>query len=150
MPESIPFHLAQLNIARLRYPLDDPRMAGFVNGLAHINALADASPGFVWRLQSDSGNATDVRAFDDEELLVNLSVWESLDALRAYVYRSEHADFLRRRKEWFAPLDGPHQVLWWVEAGHIPTVEEAKARLERLAAEGPSPAAFTFAARMGP
>lgn len=144
MAEANPLFLAQLNIGRLRYPLEDVRMADFVNGLAHINALADASPGFLWRLQSDSGNATDVRVFDDEDLLVNLSVWESVDALRAYVYKSEHADFLRRRKEWFAPLDGPHQVLWWVKAGHIPPVEEAKARLERLAAEGPSPEVFTF------
>lgn len=129
-------HLAQLNIARMRFPLDDPRMADFVTGLERINALADAAPGFVWRLQSESGNATDIQAFDDPRLLVNMSVWESLDALRAYVYRSQHADFLRRRKEWFASMETPMQVLWWIPAGHVPTVAQAKERLEHLTHHG--------------
>ncbi len=138
------FHLAQLNIARMRFALDDPRMADFVAGLGRINALADAAPGFVWRLQSESGNATDIQAFADPHLLVNMSVWESSDALRAYAYRSQHADFLRRRQEWFAPMETPTQVLWWVTTGHIPTVSEAKERLEHLTAYGPTPQAFTF------
>ncbi|RLT40531.1 MAG: DUF3291 domain-containing protein [Chloroflexi bacterium] len=143
-------HLAQLNIARMRFALDDPRMADFVDGLARINALADATPGFVWRLQSESGNATDIQAFDDPYLLVNMSVWESSDALRAYVYRSKHADFLRRRKEWFVAMETPMQVLWWVAAGHMPTVSQAKERLEHLTIHGPTPQAFTFRAAFPP
>lgn len=138
------FHLAQLNIAHTRFAVDDPGMADFMAGLDRINALADATPGFVWRLQSASGNATDIQAYDDPRLLVNMSVWESVDALRAYVYRSGHVDFLRRRKEWFETGETPFQVLWWVAAGHIPTVNEAKARLEHLTTHGPTAYAFTF------
>jgi heme-degrading monooxygenase HmoA len=140
------YHLAQVNIGRMRAPLDDPLMAKFVARLDEINAIADASPGFVWRLQSAEGNATSVRAFDDPHLLINMSVWESLDALSAYVYASAHRGVMRRRREWFARFDGPYMALWWVPAGHIPTVDEAKERLERLRAYGPSPAAFTFKA----
>ena len=137
-------HLAQMNIARLSAPLDDPRLADFVGALERVNALADASPGFVWRLQSESGNATDVRAYPDERIIVNMSVWESVDALRAYVYRGDHAGVLRRRREWFEPFEGPFQVLWWVAAGHTPTPAQGKARLEHLAAHGPTAHAFTF------
>ena len=140
------YHLAQVNIGRMRAPLDDPLMAEFVARLDEINAIADASPGFVWRLQSAEGNATSVRAYDDPYLLINMSVWESLDALSAYVYASAHRGVMRRRREWFARFDGPYMALWWVPAGHIPTVGEAKERLEHLRAYGPSPAAFTFKA----
>ena len=144
------YHLAQLNIAHVRFALDDPRMADFMAGLDRINALAEATPGFVWRLQSASGNATDIQAFDDPRLLVNMSVWESIDALAAYVYKSGHVDFLRRRKEWFATAETPFQVLWWVDAGHIPTVNAAKARLEYLTEHGPTAYAFTFRAPFAP
>lgn len=138
------FHLAQLNIGRIRAPLDSPVMSGFVERLDEINALADASPGFVWRLQTASGNATDVRAYDDDMLLVNLSVWKSVDALKHYVYKTSHAELLRGRTQWFEKFDGPYVVLWWIPAGHMPTVQEAKARLEHLRQNGPSRYAFTL------
>jgi hypothetical protein len=139
------FHLAQVNIARAAAPLDDPVMAGFMSQLDALNAVADASPGFVWRLQDASGNATSVRPYpDDDRVLFNLSVWESLEALTAYVYRSGHGGILRRRREWFVPFEGPFQALWWVPAGTRPSVAEARERLEHLQAHGPSERAFTF------
>ena len=140
------FHLAQANIARMRAPLDSPIMEGFRSQLDRINAIADSSPGFVWRLQTDEGNATAIRAYEDERVLFNMSVWESLEALRDYVYRSDHAGTLRNRREWFEPLEGPILVLWWVPAGHIPSIEEAKARLATLKARGSTAEAFTFRA----
>lgn len=138
------YALAQANIGRIVAPLDDPVMAGFVDQLDFINAVADRSPGFVWRLQTEDGDATAIRPFEDERLLVNMSVWESLESLYEYVYRSEHLDALRGRRQWFERMDGPHLVLWWVPAGHRPTVIEAKERLDILAERGPSPEAFTF------
>ena len=141
------YHLAQLNVARALAPLDDPLLAGFMARLDDINALADRSPGFVWRLQSETGNATDIQATKDPCLLVNLSLWESLESLFDYVYRSGHAEVMRRRKEWFEPRRGPHLVLWWVPAGRLPTVEEALERLDRLRREGPTAEAFTFKER---
>jgi heme-degrading monooxygenase HmoA len=138
--------LAQVNVARMKDALESATMAGFVARLDELNALADRSPGFVWRFQTEEGNATYVRPFDDDLVLVNLSVWESLEALRAYVYRSAHAEVLRRRQEWFARFEKPFMALWWVPAGHQPSVEEAKERLERIAREGPGPLAFTFQA----
>jgi hypothetical protein len=143
MPETR-FHLAQLNVARMRAPLTDPVMASFVAQLDRINAVADQSPGFVWRLQDDEGDATAIRAFADERVLVNMSVWASLEALHAYVYEGEHLRPLSGRREWFEPMDGPHLVLWWIPAGSIPTVEEGRARLEDLARNGPTENAFTF------
>lgn len=137
------FELAQLNIAVIKAPLDSPRMADFVNNLAPINALADGSPGFVWRLQSDEGNATTYRIFDDKTL-VNLSVWEDIESLRRYVYSSEHADYMRRRREWFEPMKESYMVLWWVPRGHRPTIDEAAEKLDRLRHDGPSAEAFTF------
>ena len=139
------FHLAQLNIGRLRAPMDDPIMAGFKNQLDPINALADTSPGFVWRLQTDEGNATSIRPYaDDDRMAVNMSVWESLDALQQFVYKTAHVGPLHDRKQWFEPIDGPILVLWWIPAGHIPTISEAMERLERLKQLGPTPDAFTF------
>ena len=136
--------LASLNVGRLLGPLDAPQIAGFVAQLEPINRLADQSPGFVWRLMTDEGDATALRPFDDELMLVNLAVWESLEALRAFVYTSAHVQVLRQRGEWFERLATAHMVLWWVEPGHIPTVDEAIERLERLRRHGPTPAAFTF------
>jgi hypothetical protein len=139
------FHLAQLNIGRFRAPLEDPIMEGFRTALDPINALADQSPGFVWRLQTEDGNATAIRPFDGDPLMaVNMSVWESLESLQQFVYKSEHVGTLRGRKQWFEPLEGPILVLWWIPAGHIPTVTEAQGRLEHLAEHGPTPHAFTF------
>lgn len=144
MSETGGHHLAQLNIGRMVAPTDDPRVAPFMDALDEINALADASPGFVWRLQTEDGNATAVRPYDDEEILVNMSVWADLESLADYVYRSDHTAFLRRRREWFVKPDGPIMVLWWVPAGHIPTLDEATARLDTLIEHGPTPQAFTF------
>lgn len=138
------FHLAQLNVGRLVAPTDSPVVAEFMDALDRINALAEASPGFVWRFQTDAGNATDVKAFDDDQLLLNISVWESIDALADYVYRSDHTSFLRRRREWFEKTDLPVVTLWWVPAGHVPTVDEAVERMRHLQAHGPTAQAFTF------
>jgi heme-degrading monooxygenase HmoA len=139
-------HIAQLNIGRARGPVDGPIMAAFMALLDPVNALADAAPGFVWRLQTDEGNATALRPYEDERTIVNMSVWESIEDLAAFVYRSGHVDVMRRRREWFEPMT-PHMVLWWVPAGHVPTVEEAKERLAHLRDHGPGPCAFTFNAR---
>jgi uncharacterized protein DUF3291 len=138
------FHLAQVNIGRLRAPIDDPIMEGFRSQLDPINALADRSQGFVWRLQTEDGNATSIRPYEDERMAINMSVWESLEALQQFVYRSAHVGPLRDRKDWFEPIEGPILALWWVPAGHIPTVDEAKDRLAHLKEHGPSLHAFTF------
>jgi hypothetical protein len=138
------FHLAQANIGRIVAPLDDPIMEGFRSQLDPINALADRSPGFVWRLQTEDGNAMAIRPFDDERMAINMSVWESLDALQQFVYRSAHVAPLRDRRQWFEPIEGPILVLWWIPAGHTPTVGEALDRLEHLKQHGPSAHAFTF------
>jgi len=138
------YHLAQLNIGRMRAPLESPIMAGFVALLDEVNALAESSPGFIWRLKGDGNDATSLRPFDDDFIIVNMSVWASIDELRAYVYKSAHAAPLRRRREWFEQFDGVYVALWWVEAGHIPTVGEAKQRLLHLETHGPTADAFTF------
>jgi hypothetical protein len=138
------FHLAQVNIAQLLAPLDDPQLAGFVARLDEINALADGSDGFVWRLQTEAGDATSLRVFDDDRLLVNLSAWRSVEALQQYVYRTVHAELIRQRAAWFERLGRPHYALWWIPAGTLPTVDEAKQRLAHLDAHGPSPQAFQF------
>jgi hypothetical protein len=139
-------HLAQVNIATLRAPLDGPELAGFVAQLEPINALADQHPGFVWRLQTEDGDATAIRPFDDDRVMVNLSVWASLEALRAFVYATRHLEVMRHRRAWFRRMPDPYLALWWVPAGTIPTVAEAKDRLELLASQGPTAGAFTFRA----
>ena len=136
-------HLAQLNVARPLYPLESPRMRGFVDNLERINALAERSPGFVWRLQSEAGNATAFTIFDSVTL-PNLSVWLDLPALHQFVYQSAHVEILKLRRHWFEKAAEAHSVLWWIDAGHTPTLAEAQVRLERLRADGPTPAAFTF------
>jgi heme-degrading monooxygenase HmoA len=137
------YHLAQVNIARLLAPIDDPLLAEFVANLGPINALADSAPGFVWRFQTDQGDATSVRPYDDERIIVNFSVWESVEALRAYVYKSAHAEIMRKRRQWFAKMGDSYMALWWVPAGHIPTWAEAQARLEAIQ-QGETPYAFSF------
>ncbi len=119
-------------------------MAGFVEQLIPLNTLGEQSEGFVWRLQTESGDATEIDAFNDPTLIINLTLWESLESLQSYVYRSNHTGAFRSRREWFEPLGRPSFVLWWVEAGRIPTLDEAKQRLEILTEGGPSPLAFTF------
>jgi uncharacterized protein DUF3291 len=138
------FHLAQVNIGRIRAPLDDPIMDGFRTQLDPINALADRSPGFVWRLQTEDGNAMAIRPYADERMAINMSVWESLESLQQFVYKSAHVAPLRDRKQWFEPMEGPILALWWIPAGHIPTIDEAKERLQYLKDHGPTVAAFTF------
>lgn len=137
-------HLAQINIGRIKAPFDDPSMSGFVSRLDEINALADRSPGFVWRLQTEAGNATELRPFGDDRIAINMSVWESLEHLRSYVYGSAHAEVLRQRRDWFEKFDRVFLALWWIPAGHIPSIDEAKARLSSLEQNGPTPFAFTF------
>ncbi len=135
--------LAQLNIAAMKEPLDAPGMVDFVNNLDRINALAEQSPGFVWRLQTDEGDATALRPLG-EKTLVNVSVWEDVEALNQYVYKSAHVEIMRRRKEWFERMQEVFVVLWWVERDHRPSAEEAIARLEHLRNHGPTVTAFTF------
>jgi hypothetical protein len=142
-------HLAQVNVATLRAPLDGPELAGFVAQLEPLNALADQSPGFVWRLQTEDGDATAIRPFDDDRVMVNLSVWASLEALRTFVYATRHLEVVRHRRVWFHRMPDPYLALWWVPAGTIPTVAEARDRLELLAAKGPTADAFTFRAPFG-
>ena len=125
-------------------PLDDAVMAGFVARLDEINALADGSPGFVWRLQTEAGNATALRPYADDRILFNMSVWQTLADLRQYVYRSAHAQLIGRRKDWFEAFEAPFMALWWVPAGHIPSLAEAVARLEHLQQHGATPEAFSF------
>jgi hypothetical protein len=138
------FQLAQLNIARMLALLDSPTMSEFVARLDDINALADVAPGFVWRLQDAEGNATALRPFDDDWLIVNMSVWESVEQLKAFTYNSNHAAVMRKRRQWFEPHTEMYFVMWWIPAGHIPTLPEAKERLKHLQQHGESEYAFTF------
>ena len=137
-------HLAQVNVATLRAPLDGPELAGFVAQLEPVNALADRSPGFVWRLQTEDGDATAIRPYEDDRVMVNLSVWASFEALRTFVYATRHLEVMRHRRQWFSRMADPYLALWWVPAGAIPTVAEAKERLELLTRQGPTADAFTF------
>jgi ribosomal protein S18 acetylase RimI-like enzyme len=137
-------HLAQVNIARALAPLDSPTMAGFVARIAELNALAEGSPGFVWRFQDGSGAATYTRPFDDDRILFNMSVWETIEHLYAYAYKSGHAEVFRSRKDWFERLPSAAVALWWIPAGDVPTVEDGVARLAHLEQHGPTPKAFTF------
>ncbi len=142
--EHMAFHLAQINIGRLVAPIDSPELADFVAQLDPVNKLADATPGFVWRLQSSSGNATDVVYSDDPRVIVNMSVWESLAALHDYVYASRHREVFRDRAKWFEKMDKPYYCLWWVPAGHVPSVAEGRQRLEHYQIHGATPFAFWF------
>lgn len=145
------WHLAQVNVGRLRAPVGDPLLAEFVAGLDRINAIADRAPGFVWRLQTEDGNATAIRPVDDDELeAINMSVWESIEQLANYVYRSDHVTFMRRRRAWFDKYATAYQALWWIPAGTIPTVAEAQQRLASIDRHGPTPWAFGFRHPFGP
>jgi hypothetical protein len=148
---SAEWNVAQVNVGRLRAPVDDPLIAEFVAGLDQINADDDAAPGYVWRLQTEDGNATAIRPDADDALLaINMSVWRSVEDLADYVYRSDHVGFMRRRREWFDRFEGHYLALWWVPAGTVPSVEEAMGRLARLEQDGPTPHAFTFRQRFDP
>ena len=139
------YQLAQVNIARPLAPIGSALMQEFVDNLDPVNAVADSSPGFVWRLQTEEGNATSLHVFGDPHLLLNMSVWESVDALRDFVQRAQgHRTVLRRRKEWFSPMADAYTALWWISAGHVPTIAEAEERLTHLREHGPTAVAFTF------
>lgn len=137
------YDLAQLNIALLNAPIESPELADFVDNLDRINTLAETSPGYVWRLQTEGGDATDIRPLGDE-YIVNLTVWEDVDSLYNYVYKSAHVEIMKRRREWFERMREAYMVMWWVPAGHRPTIEEAMAKLQILRKNGPSLDAFTF------
>jgi len=139
------FHIAQVNVAQAKADMASDLMQGFVSRLDEINALADRADGFIWRLKEDSGSATAIRVFDDPLLLINMSVWANLDALKHYVYKSLHVDLIKDRDAWFNKLGQSHQALWWIPVGHIPNVEEAQKKLEYIRKFGPSAEAFTFA-----
>ena len=140
----IAYELAQVNIARLKAPLDSPRLKDFVDGLDPVNADADAADGFVWRLEDESGDATDIAVFGDSWLIINMSVWRDTDALTAFMYQGRHREMLARRREWFERVEEAMVAMWWVPKGHRPTVAEAEARLLHLRANGPTPYAFTL------
>jgi heme-degrading monooxygenase HmoA len=142
--------LAQVNIGRVKGEMTDPVMAGFVARLADINALADESPGFVWRLQTEDGDATAVRPYEDARVLINMSVWADLASLKDFVYRSAHSPVMRQRREWFERFESVYVALWWVPDGHRPPVTEAVERLAHLERHGPTPVAFSFAEPFGP
>ncbi|MEU9180414.1 DUF3291 domain-containing protein [Streptomyces sp. NPDC048550] len=136
--------LAQVNIARLKYPLESAELKDFVDGLDPVNAVADTADGFVWRLQGEEGNATDERAFGDEWILVNMSVWRDADALTAFMYQGRHRELMARRREFFEQVAEAMAVMWWVPAGERPTVADAEERLLHLREHGPTPYAFTL------
>jgi heme-degrading monooxygenase HmoA len=137
-------HLAQFNLARLKAPIDAPETAGFAEALDEINGLAETSPGFVWRHVTDYDDPESAYVYDDELMIWTMSVWTSVEALRAFVYRSDHSGYLRRRREWFEPSSEAVVVLWWVPEGTVPTPADGVSRLERLRSEGPGPEAFSF------
>ncbi len=138
------FHLAEINVARMHAPLDDPIMADFVANRDELNRLGDAAPGFIWRTQSADSNDLAILLFDNPNMLVQLSIWESVEALYEYAFRDQHAKVMGRRREWFERMTTPYLALWWIPAGTIPTSEEGKARLEYLTEHGPTPYAFTI------
>lgn len=139
------YHIAQINVARMVAAIDSEEMSGFVERLDEINALADEAEGFVWRLQTEDGDATGIRPFEDEMIIVNMSVWESVEALHNYTYKTVHAQLIKGRKNWFQKMTAPHMAIWYIPAGHIPTEEEAQAKLDLINQHGITPMAFTFA-----
>jgi hypothetical protein len=138
------FHLAQVNIGRILAPIDSPVMADFVANLDPINALAESSEGFIWRLKDEHNNATAIKMYDDDMIIVNMSVWKNMDSLFNFVYRTHHLDFFKRRASWFEKMPEMHMALWYVPVGHIPTVAEAQDRIDHLRKHGDSDYAFTF------
>ncbi|GAB5518045.1 MAG: DUF3291 domain-containing protein [Rhodothermales bacterium] len=148
MPDT--YHIAQINIARMKAPLDDPLMAEFIENIDRINQLGESAPGFVWRLKGENDNATAIRIFEDDALIINMSVWTDVEALKAFTYDTAHRYFVKHRKRWFSHMGDAYYALWWIPAGTYPTPAEAKARLEHLRAHGPTPHAFTFPKAFAP
>jgi hypothetical protein len=141
------YHLAQINIGKILAPMNSPVMAGFANNLDTINALAEGSEGFVWRLKDDNNNATSIKVFDDDFIIINMSVWKNTDALFRFVYQTQHAEFVKRRKEWFEKMSDMYMALWYIPATHTPTAHEAVEKLYHLRKHGETPLAFTFKKR---
>lgn len=141
------YHIAQINIAQMLAPIDSDIMAGFVARLDEINGLAEQAEGFIWRLKGDDDNATAIRIFDNDMLIINLTVWETIEALHAFTYKTAHSELIKQKKDWFSALGKPHMALWWVKAGEIPRTEDAKVRLEYQQEHGATPYSFTFAKR---
>lgn len=144
------FHLAQINIGKARHPLESAEMAGFMDNLDRINGLAERSEGFVWRLQDEAGNATSIHVFDDPGIILNMSVWTSLETFKAFVYQTVHSRFIDKRGAWFVPHDGPNLAMWWIAAGTGLSAENGKDKLEKLENNGPTEAAFSFARTFNP
>ncbi len=144
MPHPSKYHLAQVNISKAIAPLDTPPLKGFVDRLDEINDLADKHPGFVWRLIGENNNATEFTWSEDPLIIVNMSVWETIDDFHQYVYHTSHVELLSQRSQWFEPLGSPHMAMWWVKKGHTPSIAEAKKRLQHIEQHGPTPFAFTF------
>lgn len=140
----VKYQLAQINVARAKAEMGTETMSGFVSRLDEINKIADYSPGFVWRLQSEEGDSTSIRVFNDNLLLVNMSVWEKFEDLKSFVYKTLHVELIRDREAWFNKMELAHQALWWIKAGHIPTTQEAIIKLEQVRKFGSSQDAFTF------
>jgi len=136
--------LAQLNIAQAKYSLDAPEMKEFVDNLDRVNAIADASEGFIWRLKGDGNNATNIQAFSDPNIIVNMSIWSSIAALKAFMFKTDHREFMRNKQQWFVPMKQANYVLWWVEDGELPSVDDGIVRLEHLRCYGESPYAFSL------
>lgn len=141
------YYLAQVNIAKMLAPINSPVMAEFVNNLDRINALAENSDGFIWRLKDDTNNATSIKIYDDDFLIINLSVWSSIETLFSFVYQSQHLEIFKKRSSWFEKMPVMHMAMWYVPAGHVPTTDEAKSRLDHLRLHGETPFAFSFKKR---
>lgn len=137
-------YIAQLNIGKVRFDLESPQMSGFVDNLEPINAIAESSPGFVWRLKDESGDATNIEIENNPDIIVNMSVWENIEALKNFMFKTHHIDFLKRKKEWFVSIKEESYVLWWIPEGHIPSIQEAMEKLGHLRQYGESPEAFSF------
>ena len=144
------FHLAQVNIARMKGPIDSPVMAEFVKNLDPINLLAESSQGFVWRLKDDSNNASSIKVYDDDFIIVNLSVWESIESLFQFVYNSNHIEIFKKRRDWFEKMEEMHMALWYTPADQVPTAAEAVERLDFLQQNGETPYSFTFRKKFTP
>ena len=135
-------HLAQLNVGRTRHDVEAPEMAGFMDNLDRVNAIAERSPGFVWRMQDESGNATGIKPTEDPRFITNLSVWKDFGSFEHFVWNTVHKQFYRRKAEWFEPFGRPHFVMWHIAEGEIPTLDEALDRLDDLTRNGPTDRAF--------
>jgi hypothetical protein len=137
-------YLAQVNVATLKFPIDSPQLKDFADNLDPVNVIAESSEGFIWRLKDDTGNATEIQAFDDPNIIFNMSVWRSVEDLKNFMFRTHHLGFMKRKKEWFEPMTTDNYVLWWIKPDEIPTVEQGRERLLHLREHGDTPHAFTF------